>query len=212
MHSYNRIIEFIYNSLFPAHIVFSLDDDESDEITPGFVMAIVVFFVITLYSIILFHPSAVSGYSMYPTLDDGDLLLNREISENTDISRGDIVIFAKQDFFNGENLVKRVVGMPGDLMELENGQVYINGQLYHENYLVSGTVTEGIIGQYKIPQGHYFMMGDNRDGSSDSRVFGYVALEECKYKVVRYYNYPKLPGQEAKAWIIYNTKFGGVHL
>lgn len=125
-------------------------------------------FVVQTYWI----PSA----SMEPTLMIGDRILVDKLSYHLhSVGRNDIVVFARPP---GEvaspgvkDLVKRVIGLPGETISSANGHVYINGKELSEPFLPPGTETNGIRTQ-KIPPNEYFVMGDNREDSSDSRVFG----------------------------------------
>jgi signal peptidase I len=119
-----------------------------------------------------FIPSA----SMEPTLMIGDRILVDKISYHLHaVHRGDIVVFATPPGEDAgpdvKDLVKRVIGLPGETISSAGGQVVINGKPLKEPWLVPGTVTAGITTR-KIPAGEYFVMGDNRSDSSDSRVFG----------------------------------------
>ncbi|HEY7946239.1 MAG TPA: signal peptidase I, partial [Acidimicrobiales bacterium] len=122
-----------------------------------------------------FIPSA----SMQPTLLIGDRILVDKLSYRLHgVGRGDIVVFAtppKEPAEPGINdLVKRVIGLPGDVISSKGGRVYIDGRPLHEPYLVPGTVTTDITTQ-KVPPNEYFVMGDNRSDSQDSRFFGPIS-------------------------------------
>jgi len=119
-----------------------------------------------------FIPSA----SMEPTLMIGDRILVDKLSYHLHVvGRFDIVVFAKPPKEDADpsitDLVKRVIGLPGDVISSRGGQVYIDGRLLHEPFLPPGTVTTGIVTQ-KVPPNEYFVMGDNRSDSQDSRFFG----------------------------------------
>ncbi len=113
--------------------------------------------------------------SMVSTLNIGDRVLVNKLSYDFhDVNRGDIIVFERPA---GEadsgitDLIKRVVGLPGDTVEGQNGQVLINGEPLVEPYLDEG-VTTGDFDPIEVPEGHLFMMGDNRGDSRDSRFFG----------------------------------------
>ena len=123
----------------------------------------------------LFQAFYIPSESMVPTLKVGDRVLVNKLSyELGDVSRGDIVVFkappeARSDGI--DDLVKRVIGLPGDTVEARDGKMYVNGRLLHEPYLPDGTQTTNLEAT-KVPAGHLFMMGDNRAASRDSRFFG----------------------------------------
>jgi signal peptidase I len=122
--------------------------------------------------------------SMESTLHVGDrVLVNKWSYRLHPIHRGDIVVFSKpkdEQASNINDLIKRVIGLPGDKVSIANGHVYINGQQLNEPYLDPGTITAGVAGQWQctpqvpcvIPKGQIWVMGDNRSDSEDSRYFG----------------------------------------
>jgi signal peptidase I len=117
--------------------------------------------------------------SMEPTLNIGDRILVDKLSYHLhSVHRGDIVVFARppgETLEPGVNdLVKRVIGLPGETISGQDGQVYINGKPLPEPWLPKGVVTSNF-SPVKIPHGYYFVMGDNRGFSSDSRVFGPIS-------------------------------------
>ncbi|MBQ1501780.1 MAG: signal peptidase I [Firmicutes bacterium] len=115
----------------------------------------------------VFDITQVQGLSMYDTLNDGDMLVTSRISYILgEPQRGDIVVLNAPDS-PGEDYVKRVIAMPNEQLDIEGGLVYIDGKLLPENYL-DGVFTDGDI-HMVIPDGYYFVMGDNRGVSRDSR-------------------------------------------
>lgn len=132
----------------------------------------------------LFVIVGVEGDSMEPTLSDGDKLVLNKVS---DIERFDIVVFPAPD--NPDNqYIKRVIGLPGDKIRYENDQLYINDQAIEEPYLdpiyqnlddfalITGHFTlESLYGVQEVPPSSYFVLGDNRLNSRDSRSFGFVS-------------------------------------
>lgn len=150
---------------------------------------IIALFVTTFVA----HPMSVPTPSMVPTILVGDrLIVDKFTLRSGDgllhkillarrIGRGDIVVF-KYPKDPTIPYVKRVIGMPGEVLEIKNGQVYINQRELDEAYVYHSDVntgSEGIslrdnFGPVAIPAGHYFVMGDNRDNSEDSRYWGFV--------------------------------------
>ena len=117
--------------------------------------------------------STVYGSSMAPTLENGEMILmNKFIYRFTEPQRGDIIVFTYDDPIQGEEyLIKRVIGLPGDTIEIMDGMVYINGTAYDESkYLEMSTEISGDISYpFLVPEDSYFVMGDNRANSKDSR-------------------------------------------
>ena len=123
----------------------------------------------------LFQAFYIPSASMDPTLKVHDRVLVNKLSYHLHpVHRGDIVVFKappEERTAQIKDLVKRVIGLPGDTIEARDNHVYINDRLLKEPYLPKGTVTDDLPKQV-IPANSYFMMGDNRTESSDSRVFG----------------------------------------
>ncbi len=125
----------------------------------------------------LVEPVRVSGLSMYPTLHDGDYLIATPVPYWLHRpQRGDIVIL-KDPEDPSENLVKRIVALPGDRVTIRGGHVYIDGKLLAEPYINEPWTIRATWppdGTELVPPGEYFVMGDNRNVSLDSRAFGPV--------------------------------------
>ena len=141
-------------------------------------LAASIFLVIYIF---LFRPFQVSGDSMYPTFKNGEYILTNLIALRTNgLQRGDVIVFqAPPD--PEKDFIKRVIGLPGDTVELKNGFVYVNGKKLDESpYLHSDVRSYGGAflkdsQPYTVPTDDYFVMGDNRPFSSDSREWGIVA-------------------------------------
>jgi signal peptidase I len=133
--------------------------------------AFLVAFVVKTFLIqAFFIPSG----SMLPTLHEDDRVLVNKLSYDLhDVHRGDLVVFERPENEAAgqiKDLIKRVVGLPGERSESRDGAVYIDGDLLEEPYLADGAETTGLEPQ-TVPEGHVFVMGDNRGDSMDSRVF-----------------------------------------
>src|SRR5262245_33870628 len=124
----------------------------------------------------------ISGRAMEPTLMDGEkVLASRAIGT---LVRGDIVGFRyPQD--ESKSFVKRIIGLPGEHIRSANGRIMINDKPLAEPYVVEANRAADSWGPITIPEGKYFMMGDNRGNSSDSRSWGAVSRDAIWAKVVR---------------------------
>ncbi len=119
--------------------------------------------------------------SMVPTLKIDDRLLVDKVTLRTrDVRRGDIIVFERPETFTDskiKDLIKRVIGLPGDTVEGKEGAVWVNGERLPEPYLVAG-VTTSDFAPVRIAVDNYFVMGDNRPESYDSRYWGTVPREK----------------------------------
>ncbi len=110
--------------------------------------------------------------SMIPTLEIGDrVLVNKFIFRFTDPRRGDVIVFESVDN-SKEDLIKRVVGLPGDKIAVRGGKLFVNGEPQKEPYTNKRLPDRSFYAKTKVPKNHVFVMGDNRGNSADSRVFG----------------------------------------
>jgi signal peptidase I len=144
----------------------------------------IVAFAAVLVMIYLFvmSPQEVSGHSMEPNFQNGDFILTNKIAYKMgDPKRGDIVIF-KSPKDKSIDYIKRVIGLPGETVELRGGVFYINNKPLDEKYDYNKPVYgESFLHEnepFTVPAGMYFCVGDNRPGSSDSRDFGPIAKED----------------------------------
>lgn len=137
--------------------------------------------VLIIGRLFFFTPYDVSGQSMYPTLHDGDRIV---VSHDKELERGDVVVFTSPITME-DDYIKRVVGVAGDTVEIRSGHVYVNGkQLEDENLGTTQTLrTEDTI-KTLVPTGTVYVLGDNRENSMDSRVFGAVPDELIKGKLL----------------------------
>ena len=153
-----------------------------------FAIAIIIAYITTHFIII---NAQVPTGSMKNTIMEGDRLIGFRLSYKfSKPERGDIVIFKYPDD-ETQTYVKRVIGTPGDIVQIANGKVYINNEELEETYLKEPMNISTKQETYVVPEGHYFMMGDNRNSSLDSRYWTntYVAEDKILAKVLfRYYD------------------------
>ena len=151
---------------------------------------IVAFIIVGGVYFFLGRPFTVSGASMYPTLHNGDRMV---LSKVGDVHRFDVVILKAPD----ENVeyIKRVIGMPGDTIEMKSGVLYINGKkvdqpfinteaLAKQTVFMDDFTLESLTGESKVPEGKYFVLGDNRGVSKDSRMIGFIDRSAIEGKAV----------------------------
>jgi signal peptidase I len=131
----------------------------------------------------------VDGFSMRPTLEDGEFVLVNKLSYRFGaIQRGDIIVFHFPVNPN-EELIKRVIGLPGDRVAVQNGQVSVNGQLLTEPYIAAAPLYSG---EWVVGADQLFVLGDNRNDSSDSHSWGLLPIEKVVGKAVLIYWPPPL--------------------
>jgi len=149
------------------------------------VVALVIAFVIRTF---IFVPVIVEGESMMPTLHNADRMIVSKISNYIgELERGDIVVFHATE---SKDYIKRVIAIPGDTLEYREDMLYINEEPVDEPYLdefraqmngfplTENFTLEQVTGETVVPEGAYFVMGDNRQNSKDSREIGFVEKEE----------------------------------
>ncbi|MGH9684520.1 MAG: signal peptidase I [Candidatus Acidiferrales bacterium] len=141
----------------------------------GFALAIIIF---------LYQPVKVEGTSMAPLLSDQErIFINKFVYRFEPIDRGDVVVFwYPRDL--SKSFIKRVIGLPGDTVEIRAGRLFINGREMNESYVPASYMDGLSYPPLKIPPGEYFVMGDHRDSSNDSRMFGPVARQYIYGKAV----------------------------
>lgn len=153
------------------------------------VTAFILAFVITHFVII---KAEVPTGSMKDTIQEGDRLIGWRIAYLfSDPKRGDIVIFNNPDN-EEEKYIKRVIGLPGETVEIIDGQLYIDGQFFEEDYIKEPM--NGSFGPFEVPEDSYFMMGDNRNHSWDARYWNHHYVEKGKIL--------------GKAWLRYQPSIG----
>lgn len=140
------------------------------EIIPYIIIILVVVFIRSFIA----TPVKVDGSSMVPNLEDKDILILNKLDKN--YKRFDIVVVE----YNGTKLVKRIVGLPEEHVEYKNNKLYVNGKVIKENFIDKETkdFTINYLGYNKIPKNYYFVIGDNRQNSMDSRMIGFINKED----------------------------------
>ncbi len=164
------------------------------EIAETALLALLIFFVTRL----VVQNFRVDGGSMLPALENGEfLLVNKLAYVASDPTRGDVVVFrspSKPD----EDLVKRVVGLPNETVELRDGGVYVDGRRLEEDAYFTGVTGSRLSRTIVVPERGYFVLGDNRGQSLDSRSFGIVPRASIVGQVLLVYwppdNFGGLPG------------------
>lgn len=152
----------------------------------SFLLECVIFAIVaTAFFAFVWTPGHVPSESMEPTLQVGDLVIANKLAYLKDSpQRGDVITF-KTDAVPGDTLIKRVIGLPGEDVGFVDGYVYINGEYLDEDYLADGMETDCPI-DFTVPDGCYFVMGDNRACSYDSRFWSnpYVAEGDIEGKML----------------------------
>ncbi len=139
---------------------------------------LVVSVVVSAFIIIfLYQPVRVEGTSMLPVLEDQDrLFINKLAYRVGEIHRGDVVVFL-YPHDHEKSYIKRVIALPGDDLKIDHGQVYVNGAPVNESYVPKRFADDRSQADMTVPPHEYFVMGDHRSISSDSRDFGPVDRE-----------------------------------
>ena len=169
------------------------------DISEVVVFAIGIFFFVYL---LIMRPHKIDGESMMPNFLNAEYLLTEKVSYYLHRpQRGDVVVLRPPPSQSTDSeYIKRIIGLPGETLGLSGGRVYINGQLLNEPYIASDVQTLGGTfladnTDFVVPDSQYFLMGDNREHSSDSRYWGPVPLNLSPNT--------QLEGINGRAWIIY---------
>jgi signal peptidase I len=162
-----------------------------------FILTIIVAFALVFGVVQPFIVQAfrIPSESMVPTLEVKDrILANKFIYRFTEPERGDIVVFDSVES-DDDTLIKRVVGLEGDEIRVQGGLLFVNGEPQQEPYLNEEETFRGYYGPSIVPEGHVFVMGDNRDNSADSRVFGPLPSDNVKGEAfLRFWPISKISG------------------
>ena len=140
------------------------------------IVFLIILTAIIIIRIFFFSPIRVNGTSMYPTLQDKEFMILNKISLKQGINRFDIVVVQDN---NNKYIIKRVIGLPGESVMYKDNKLYINGKVVEDNY--SKTTTNDF-DNVVLGENEYFVMGDNRTVSKDSRIIGPVNIKNIKGK------------------------------
>lgn len=150
------------------------------DILETIVLAVVLYFGINAISARV----RVDGFSMVPTLQDGEYILVSKISYKTGTpARGDIIVFSLPTD-QQQDLIKRVIGLPGETISILDGIVSVNGVVLTEPYIAQQPNYDG---EWTVPEGQLFVLGDNRNDSKDSHQWGLLPMENIIGKAVLIY-------------------------
>lgn len=131
---------------------------------------VIILIVVVLIRTYLVTPIIVSGPSMQPTLDGGELMI---LNKNGSLDRFDVVVVD----IGSEDIIKRIIALPGETVSCEKGIVYVNGRRQDESYSKGTTFN---FDKVKLADDEYFVMGDNREDSKDSRMLGPIKKDNIK--------------------------------
>ena len=162
------------------------------------VFAVAIFLFVYL---LIMRPHKIKGESMVPTYQNGEYLLtlsDKLVNQFDEFKRGDVVVF-EAPTANGEEFIKRIIGLPGDNVSISSGKVYINAEPLKEDYLAPDEHTVGMFflrddEEKTVPEGEYFVLGDNRSHSSDSRQWGFVPEDKITGRAWFVYWPPQMAG------------------
>ncbi len=176
------------NQNLSEHPAQSLTDQAAPRLISefrGWVKDILLAAVIAVLMVVfLYQPVKVEGTSMQPELVDQErIFVNKFVYHLEEIHRGDIVVFwYPKD--PTKSFIKRVIGVPGDIVSVRNGQVFINGALLEEKYVPRGYQDLESFPPMRVKEDHYYVLGDHRNASNDSRSWGLVPRKYIYGKAV----------------------------
>ena len=157
------------------------------------VLILIAFALVFFVQLVIATPYRIPSESMEPTLVDGDrVVVNRLSYSSGDVQRGEVVVFERPPVLEGtDDMIKRVIGLPGEAVRIDGGEVYVGGLIAAEPYLAEESATftgrripgcdastPDLVGVCIVPEGHVFVLGDNRGNSADSRFFGPIPVDD----------------------------------
>lgn len=155
------------------------NEEKKSNILKELIPYVVILIIVLVIRTFIFTPIKVNGESMVPTLDGGELMILIKYNKN-DIEREDIVVVTIEDSEGyKEDLIKRVIALPGEKVSCEDGIIYINDRKREEKY------GEGVTNDFEavtLEEDEYFVLGDNREISLDSSEFGPIKKKQIKGK------------------------------
>jgi signal peptidase I len=168
---------FVFHYLYKKYYQSSWKKSLGIYIVFGIAGAILALLVVIPTRVYVFEPFTVAGASMSPTYNNGDYLLVNKFDKS--FQRGDVVVFRfPKDA--GQFFIKRIIGLPSEKVDIQNGKVLVNGQVLSENYYSGETLPDSSI---TLGQDQYFVLGDNRNQSFDSRNFGPITTSSIQGKI-----------------------------
>lgn len=163
---------------------------------------IIVAVIIALIILVFFKPIIIQQESMEPNFYSGDYIVTSRQAYTLfgEPERGDIIVFKtdlQDEDGKNKNLIKRIIGLPGDVVSMQDGYIYINGELLDEPYVKEQGISDLVIGgdmdPVTVPEGELFCCGDNRGVSLDSRSIGTIPIDSIVGKVkVRLYPFNQI--------------------
>jgi signal peptidase I len=172
------IIVSVYSFYYFVKKYFAVGIEKSLPIyiVNNIIFGVMAFILVILVRSLLFAPFVISGDSMSPTYKTGDYLFINKFIQT--YHRGDVVIYSESD----KSYIKRIIGLPSEKIEIHNNTVFINGQELNEPYAAGNTIGDLDI---TLTSEQYFMMGDNREHSADSRTLGPISEQEIQGKLFK---------------------------
>jgi signal peptidase I len=136
---------------------------------------LIAFGILVASMVFIYQPAKIQGNSMAPLLSDHEaIIINRVVYHFEPIHRGDVVVF-RYPLDTRKSYIKRIVGLPGETVQIREGLVYVNGSWIPEPYVLSQYEDLSNFGPIQVSSDSYFVLGDHRNSSNDSRLFGTVA-------------------------------------